>query len=65
MSSKAQAVIEEFNSLPPVERLAVFEAIVRKITPLNRDALSDEELTAIAAETFGMLDEEENRAQSR
>jgi hypothetical protein len=65
MSSKAQAVIEEFNSLPPLEQLAVYEAIARKVTPANYGPLSDEDLTAIAAETFALLDEEEGRAQSR
>jgi hypothetical protein len=35
MSSKAQAVIEQFNSLPQIEQLAVYEAIARKVTPAN------------------------------
>ena len=65
MSSKAQAVIEEFNSLPQLEQLAVYEAIARKVTPDSYGALSDEDLTAIAAESFRLLDEEEGRAQSR
>ena len=65
MSSKAQAVIHEFNSLPQVEQLAVYEAIARKVTPADYGPRSDEDLTAIAAETFGLLDQEENRAQSR
>ena len=65
MSSSAQAIIQEFNSLPPVEQLAVYEAIARKVTPANYEPLSDEDLTVIAAETFALLDEEENRAQSR
>ncbi len=65
MSSKAQAVIQEFNSLPQVEQLAVYEAIARKVTPADYGPLSDEDLTAIAAETFALLDQEESRAQSR
>jgi hypothetical protein len=65
MSSKAQAVIEEFNSLPQVEQLAVYEAITRKVTPSDYEPLSDEDLTAIAAESFALLDQEENRAKSR
>ncbi len=65
MSSKAQAVIEEFNSLPQAEQLAVYEAIARKVTPADYGPLSDADLTAIAAETFALLDEEENRAQPR
>jgi hypothetical protein len=65
MSSKAQAVIEEFNSLPRIEQLAVYQVIARKVTPADYGPLSDEDLTAIAAETFALLDEEESRAQSR
>ena len=65
MSRKAQAVIDEFNGLPPVEQLAVYEAITRKVTPADYGPLSDEDLTAIAAETFALLDEEENRAKPR
>jgi hypothetical protein len=65
MSSEAEAVIHEFNSLPQTEQLAVYEAIARKVTPTDYGPLSDEDLTAIAAETFALLDEEERRAQSR
>ena len=65
MSNKAEAVIQEFNSLPQVEQLAVYEAIARKVAPADYGPLSDEELTAIAGETFALLDQEESRAQSR
>ena len=65
MSNRALAVIEEFNSLPQVEQLAVYEAIARQVTPVDYGPLSDEDLTAIAAETFALLDQEEDRAQSR
>jgi hypothetical protein len=65
MSNKAQAVIQQFNSLPQVEQLAVYEAIARKVTPADYGPLSDEDLTAIAAESFALLDQEESRAQSR
>jgi hypothetical protein len=65
VSNRALAVIQEFNSLPQVEQLAVYEAIARKVTPADYGPLSDEELTAIAAETFALLDQEENRAQPR
>ncbi|MGD1083749.1 MAG: hypothetical protein ABSA47_03250 [Verrucomicrobiota bacterium] len=65
MSSKAQSVIQEFNRLPQLEQLAVYEAIARKVTPADYGPLTDEELTAIAAESFALLDREESRAQSR
>jgi hypothetical protein len=65
MSNRALAVIDEFNSLPQIEQLAVYEAIARKVTPTDYGPLSDEDLTAIAAETFAVLDQVEDRAQSR
>lgn len=65
MSSKAQEMIREFNGLPHGEQLAVYEAIARKVVPADYGPLSDEDLTAIAAESFALLDKEENGAQSR
>lgn len=65
MSSDAKAVIDEFSRLLPRDQLAVYEAIARKVTPADYGQLSDDELTAIAAESFALLDEEENRAKSR
>jgi len=57
VSRAAQAIIQDFNRLPPGEQMAV--------TPLDHGPLSDEDLTAIAAESFAMLDEEEKHGQSR
>lgn len=65
MSNTAETIIQEFNSLPQVEQLAVYQAIARKMTPADYGPLSDEDLTAIAAETFALLDQEESRAPSR
>ena len=65
MSNEAQAVIQEFNSLPQAEQLVVYEAIARQVIPADYGPLSDEDLTAIAAESFALLDQEESRAQSR
>jgi hypothetical protein len=65
VSNNALAVIQEFNSLPQDEQVAVYEAIARKVIPADYRPLSDEDLTAIAAESFALLDEEESRAQSR
>ena len=65
MSGKAQAVIREFSSLPPAEQLSVYEAIARKIVPTNYGPLSDDDLNAIAADSFSLLDEEERRASTR
>lgn len=65
MSNEAHAIIQELDRLPQAEQLAVYRAIARKVTPVDYGPLSDEDLTAIAAESFALLDQEENRAQSR
>ena len=65
MSSEAKAVIEEFGRLPRLDQLAVYEAIARKVTPADYGPLSDDDLTAIAADSFALLDEEESRTKSR
>ena len=65
MSNESQAVIHEFNSLPQAEQVAVYEAIARQVIPADYGPLSDEDLTAIAAASFALLDQEESRAQSR
>ena len=65
MSTKAQAVLEGFRSLPRDEQYAVYETIARSVTPGDYGPLSDDDLTTIAAQTFSLLDEEESHAQSR
>jgi hypothetical protein len=65
MSTKAQAVLEGFRSLPPEEQYVVYEKIARTLVPGDYGPLSDDDLTAIAAQTFSLLDEEESRAPSR
>ena len=65
MSAEAQAVLDKFTKLPRVEQLSVYEAIARTVGPEDYGSLSDDDLTAIAAQTFALLDEEETRAQPR
>ena len=65
MSTKAQAVLEGFRTLPREEQYAVYETIARAVVPGDCGPLPDDDLTAIAAQTFSLLDEEESRAQSR
>ena len=52
VSSEAKAVIDEFSRLPRSDRLAVYEAIARKVTPADYGPLSDDDLTATAAENL-------------
>ena len=65
MSTKAQAVLKEFKRLPTAEQRNVYEAIARSIVAEDYGPLSDDDLTAVAAQTFARLDEEEARAKSR
>ena len=65
MSTKAQAVLEGFRSLPRDEQYAVYETIARAVLPGDYGPMSDDDLTAVAAQTFSLLDEEESRAQPR
>ncbi|MBI3850777.1 MAG: hypothetical protein HY298_10965 [Verrucomicrobia bacterium] len=65
MSTKGQALLQEFKSLPRSEQLDVYEAIARTVVAEDYGPLSDADLTAIAAQTFALLDEEEARAESR
>ena len=65
MSTKALSLIDDFKSLPRTEQWAVYEVIARSVAPEDCGALSDEELTKIAGQTFAMLDEEEARAGAR
>ena len=65
MSTKAQAVLARFRTLPREEQYLVYETIARAVVPGDYGPLSDEDLTAVAAQTFALLDEEESRAESR
>ena len=60
MSTKAQAVLEGFRSLPRDEQYTVYEMIARSVVPGDYGPLSDDDLTTIAARTFSLLDEEES-----
>jgi hypothetical protein len=65
VSTKAESLLEEFKGLPPSEQWKVYESIAKNLAPQDYGPLSDEDLTAIAGQTFSLLDEEEERAQSR
>ena len=65
MSTKAQIILDEFMSLPRGEQWDIYQVIARNIVPQDYGPLSDDDLTAIASQTFAMLDEEEARAESR
>jgi hypothetical protein len=65
MSTKAQALLGEFKGLPREEQWSVYEAIARSVVPGDYGPLSDNDLTAIAAQSFALLDAEKAGADSR
>jgi uncharacterized protein (DUF433 family) len=65
MSTKAQAVLDQFKALPRTEQWDIYEAIARTVVPEEYGPLSDEELVTAAAQSFALLDQEDDRAQPR
>ena len=67
MSAKAEAILEQFETLPPVEQQEVWRELRRRVAPveLYGEPLTDEDIAGSARVTFAMLDEEEQRAKAR
>jgi hypothetical protein len=65
MSTKAQAILEEFKKLDPSEQRSVWNELAQTVAPADYGPLTDEELAAIVDQTFVFLDEEEADAQTR
>ena len=67
MSTKAQAILEQFDTLPPAEKQELWRELQRRVAPveLYGEPLTDEDIADSARVTFTMLDEEEQRAKAR
>jgi hypothetical protein len=67
MSTKATAILEQFEALPPAEQQELWRELRRRIAPveLYGEPLTDEDIADSARVTFAMLDEEEQRAKAR
>jgi len=65
MSTKAQAVLDPFKALPRAEQWDIYEAIARSVVPEEYAALSDRELVTTAAQSFALLDQEDESARPR
>lgn len=65
MSTKAQAVLEQFKALLPAEQRHIYEAIARSVVPGDFGPPPDDELVTAAAQTFALLDQEEAGADPR
>jgi len=65
MTAVAARLVDEFKRLDPLEQRLVWKEIAQAVAPPDYGELTDEELTAIADQTFVLLDKEEADAQSR
>ena len=65
MSTKAQAVFEQFKALPRAEQWDIYEAIARSVVPEEYGPLSHGELVTAAAQSFVLLDQEDDGAEPR
>ncbi len=67
MISKAEAILEQFETLPPAEKQVLWRELQRRVAPveLHGEPLTDEDIAGSARVTFAMLDEEEQHAKAR
>ena len=65
MTAAAARIIDEFKKLPAPDQKEALSQMMQAAAFLDYGDLSDEDLTAIAAQTFAMLDREEDEAAAR
>ena len=65
MTAVAARLIADFKRLEPLEQRQVWNELAQAVVPAEYGPLTDEELTAIADQTFVLLDKEEADAQTR
>ena len=67
MSTKAEAILEQFDTLPPAEKQELWRELQRRVAPveLYGEPLTDEDIADSARVTFTMLGEEEQRAKAQ
>lgn len=59
MSSAAQALLEAFDDLPPVQREEVFRELLRRVAASDHESFTSNELVGAADAVFSAYDEEE------
>ncbi len=65
MSGAAEQVIAVFETLPPEEKQAVAQEILRRLPPLDSGPLDDAELALAGDELAAMLERQENDPATR
>jgi hypothetical protein len=67
MSTKAKAILEQFETLTPAEQQELWQELRQRLAPVDLygEPLTDEDIAESARVTFAALDEEEKRAHTR
>jgi len=65
MTSKTQALLEEFEHLPTEEKRAFINEVLRRSLPFDSGPLADEEIGAASSALFESLDQEDGNPQAR
>lgn len=65
MTAAAAKVVDEFKKLAAPDQKEVLGQMMQTAAFLDYGELSDDDLTAIASQTFAMLDREEDDAATR
>lgn len=71
MSTKAETILEQFETLPLAEQRELWRELARRVAEkpsaveLYGEPLTDDDIAESARVTFQMLDEEEKRAKTR
>lgn len=65
VSAAVAKMVEQFAKLEPAEQRQALAEVLRIAGHLDYPPLTDDDLTAIAAQTFALLDQEENDAATR
>ena len=65
MTAAAAKLVDEFKKLDPLEQRLIWNELAQSIAPGDYGPLTDEELTAVADQTFVLLDQEEADARPR
>lgn len=65
MTAKTQELLEAFEHLPPEEKRAFTEEVLRRSLPFDSGPVSDEEIGAASSALFDSLDREDADPKTR
>ncbi|HKO03336.1 MAG TPA: hypothetical protein VJW51_01240 [Candidatus Acidoferrales bacterium] len=65
MSHETQVLLQAFEKLPPQEKRAFTEEVLRRSLPFDSGALAEQEIGAASSALFESLDKEDSGPASR